>query len=369
MRRINMLDLTFSIFSLYGAILLFYRCVWQRTSGNEKSFMTFDMPELVSIIIPCRNEEDNIPILLNSIKNLSYPNLEVIVVDDNSTDATANIVRKHNCKLLSLSGKNKSWAGKPWACQQGANIATGEYLLFTDADTTLEKDSIERSISYMKIHKLDLMSSVPYHLCQDFWEKILCSFHVFLLAVTRPFAKDINRDQLFAIGQYMLFKKSSYLKIKGHESVKNYLVEDLSLAKEILKQDLNYGVYNGKALFSVRMYSNLDDFIAGWRRNIRGGIRTLQCSMIFEVGAFYFAALHTINMSHPIMDTISLVLCYSTLFISLKWMGDFSPISLLLTPLNFILFLWINVLSLFDTLLNRNYTWKERSYSTENIGQ
>ena len=119
----------------------------------------------------------------------------------------------------------------------------------------------------------------------------------------------------------------------------------------------------------VRMYSSLSDFIAGWRRNIRGGIRTLRSSMIIELGAFYFAALHSLNMHHPILDTTSTVLCYFTIFLAIKWLGDFSILSLLFIPLNFILFLWINLLSLLDTILSNNYTWKDRSYSTNEIGQ
>ena len=142
-----MLDLTFSIFSFYGAIVLFYRCVWQRSLASEKTYIYSDQAEKqyqLSYLVETKKK--NIPLLLSSIEKLSYPNLEVIVVDDNSTDKTAEIASNYNCKIISLNGKTHIGQENHGRAKRVRIKRLGNIYLFTDADTLIKKDAIERSI-------------------------------------------------------------------------------------------------------------------------------------------------------------------------------------------------------------------------------
>ena len=325
------LDLIFSILALYGSLVLVKRMVFDKIDG-ESSSTFLRQKDPVSIIIPCRNEEKNLPNLINSLLYVGYSNLEVIIVDDASTDNTAKIAEDSPFKLVRIEKKEQGWSGKTYASFVGASQAKGKYLLFTDADTLLDENCIDRSISFMKQRKLSILSALPYHENKEAWEKCLSTFHLFLLAVTKPFAKNINSKQFFAIGQFMVFTKESYEKYGGHKLIRNKLVDDLTIVKVYMDRGYSYGVYNGPSLFKVRMYSSLGDFIAGWRRNIRGGLKTLSFQMVFETICFYFAAIHTLGFNYPVIDLISICLCYGTILYSQSWLGSFYWFSPLLAP-------------------------------------
>lgn len=360
-------SLLLSFMGAYGALLLFYRLVWQRYALYTYTRETNSHDDDVSIIVPCRNEENNINTLLTTINAQSYDAIETIVVDDNSSDNTGKLAEAAGARLLTLSSKEEGWKGKPWACWQGSKISHGDYLLFTDADTTIDKTAISRSISYMKSRQLDLMSALPYHQNEDFWEKLLGVFHLFIIVVTKPYAKKIDPKQLYGIGQYLLFKKDAYEKINGHSSVKKLLVDDLTLINVLVSKGLNYGVYPAEPLYRVRMYDNFRDFIQGWKRHMRGGVRTLNFVMIIEMFALYSLFMNSSSLENPYLDIPALIVAIPTIIYGQKLIGNFSSWSVLFAPFSLLLFSIINLMALFDTLLQRDYTWKGRSYSPDTL--
>ena len=116
----------------------------------------------ISVIIPSRNEQDNLPIILDSILNQDYKNIEVIVVDDNSSDNTFDVASSYGVNVLSIKNKPSEWKGKTWACQKGAEISKGDFLLFIDADVYFKKDAISNIVKkYAKEQKV--ISIIPYH--------------------------------------------------------------------------------------------------------------------------------------------------------------------------------------------------------------
>lgn len=351
-----MSDLLFIFFGFSGLGLFVFR-LWPRKTIS--SCLVNEDPK-VSIIVPARNEEKNLPHLLASLKSLTYPRFEVIVVDDQSSDQTSVIAEKYDVKLVRGVPKPSDWGGKQWACQQGSLVAGGDYLLFTDADTYHHSDNLEKALSFMQKHQLDLMSALPFHRGKTIWESLLGPFHLLLLAVTAPY-NDPEPGRLFAIGQYLMFKKTAYLKLGGHASVKTKLVEDVPIANLALKKGLKFKVFTNSCLFEVRMYLSLSDFLQGWRRNFRAGFIESRLSAPFEVALMICGLLGSCQFSNP---HSWLLIAFSCSFLIWRQssIGNFSVFGIIFLPFSLFLFTWISLLSSFDLLTKAPLKWKDRSY-------
>ena len=144
-------------FALFCLRLLPLRTLWTGSASQAQAVSTTSWPR-VSIVVPARNEEHNMPLLLDSLAKLDYPDYEVVVVDDRSTDRTAAVIAAF-ANVRMVAGVERPtdirWGGKQWACVQGAAAATGDLLLFTDADTVHEPDSLRRAVA--------AMAAVPAH--------------------------------------------------------------------------------------------------------------------------------------------------------------------------------------------------------------
>lgn len=339
-----------------GLILLIYR-MWPRRAENGREV---ELP-FVSIIVPARNEEAVLDRLLRSLQALDYPRFEVIVVDDCSTDRTASIAAAYaGVRLIRGEERPAGWNGKQWACTQGARAAQGTYLLFTDADTVHKPDGLRAAITSMKNQSADGLSTLPEHECPDLWEKLCGPFHVILLAATNPYGRP-RVGQVYAIGQYLLFERGFYEKLGGHACVKDSWVEDIPLAHALLKAGGRWHVYRGEALFSVRMYLSLSDFIKGWRRNFRAGMSYSYPGTGLEITAFIAALIGAGQWADP----LALILILLTLLAMApmqKSLGKFSVWGLVLFPFSLGLFCYISALALYDLALKRPMIWKNRAY-------
>lgn len=235
----------------------------------------------LSIVIPARNESVSIENVLTSILATTYAPLEVIVVDDRSTDDTAILVERlatHDARLRLLRGEElpDGWMGKPWACHQGAAVATGRYLLFTDADTTHAPTLPEHAVGSMEASGADLLTLTTRQECLSFWERIVMPQILVLLGIRYPPAL-INRatrpDQLVANGQYIMLRREAYDAVGGHGAVQHEIVEDLALAQTFLRRGFRVRMMFGEELISTRMYRSLGEMIEGWSKNLYLGAR------------------------------------------------------------------------------------------------
>lgn len=352
-----MTDYVFIGIALIGIIGLVVN-LWPRGEHEDNSPHA-SMP-LVSIIVPARNEAHNIGIILSSLVALKYPNKEIIVVNDQSQDDTAAIAERYGIKVVNGVERPSGWRGKQWAAQQGADAAGGEYLLFTDADTEHVPDGLERALRFMRSKGLDMMSALPFHNSQTLWEKLLGPFHLILLAATSPYGTP-RIKRVFAIGQYLLFKRESYVALGGHEVVKGDYVEDLPLANNCIARALKYGVYKNEGLFTVRMYGSLAEFVRGWRRNFRAGMKMSSRVSTIEVATYFAAATGAFQFG----SILALGICLTTLvFFALiqSRYGKFSVLGPILFPFSLGLFLWISLLAAYDEALSRPLIWKNRAY-------
>lgn len=263
-----------TIFLLIFVNFLINCFVFRDTSNYIIPGSIKDNPPLISILIPARNEEKNIKRCLRSLIRQDYPNIEIIVLDDNSADKTASVVSdyaKKNKKIKLISGKPLpfGWLGKSFACQQLADASNGRYILFTDADTLHFKNSVSSAFAAMLANNLDAVSIFARQITVTIHERMMVPFANYFLLSFLPLLLVLrSKKQLFctAIGQFMLFKKSIYQKIGGHRSVKKEILEDIHISKQVKKHGFKFMIFDGKNNFYCRMYRSLGGVIKGYSK-------------------------------------------------------------------------------------------------------
>ena len=235
----------------------------------------------VSVIIPARNEAVNIEACLDSITKSSYPNFEVIVINDRSEDETAALARSMspgNAKrLVVIDGEElpEGWLGKPWACHQGANAASSQLLLFTDSDTTHGIDLLNRSVLGIQEEEADLLNVIGFQLMESFWE-CLVQPQIFMMILfyfpnLEQSARSSRWRDAVANGQFILMPRVSYEAIGGHESVRDRVIEDVALAQLVKRSGGILAIRLAMDDLTTRMYRSLSGLIAGWSRLFRMG--------------------------------------------------------------------------------------------------
>ena len=234
---------------------------------------------LVSVVIPARNESSTIRTVLGSILATAYHPIEVLVVDDRSTDDTGAIVETFgDPRLRLIRGEElpEGWYGKPWACYQGYRAARGEILLFTDADTRHAPGLLGRAVGSLIDERAGLVTVAPLQRCVTFWERVVMPQIWFLLALRYP-PGAVNRARrerdVIANGQFILTTRQAYEAAGTHAAVRHEVAEDLALAQAFLRQGLKLHFAFAERLMETRMYLGLSHLVEGWSKNIYLGGR------------------------------------------------------------------------------------------------
>jgi chlorobactene glucosyltransferase len=266
--------------------------------------MPEDVPHagsLVSILVPARNEALNIERCVRSLLSQKYAPFELIVLDDGSTDATPELLRRlameSRGRMRVLQGEPlpDGWHGKSWACDQLGRQAKGELLLFTDADTMHEPDALRRTVAALKASKADMLSLMPRQELSSFWEKLVVPLiHVILMCYLPLRLVRTSRKAAFcfANGQYILFRRHFYDRINGHAAVKDALVEDVWLCKSVKKAGGTVAAFNGSDIVSCRMYRNFREIWEGFSKNLFAALGYSTpglLALIMMVAALYIA--------------------------------------------------------------------------------
>lgn len=317
----------------------------------------------VSVILPVRNEASNLTGCIASLLTLGAG--EIIVVDDQSTDTTALLLQQlatQYPQILALTApaKPEGWLGKSWACQIGAERASGAFLLFTDADTRHLPGSLQASLQELNDSALDLLSALPYHASETLWERLMSPLQLIALAVTAPFDRPKPR-RLYAIGQYLLFRREAYQHLGGHAARKGALAEDLHFARECLQQQLNYGV-SRQRFYEVRMYATLAEFLAGWRRLCLLGLDFSSPWAGPEVILYYLAFSGGAQLGLTPASAGLIFLMVWLCWLLQPRLGRFSLLGPLLFPLALGCFALATGLSLCDRLRG-SVSWRGRRYN------
>lgn len=262
-------------------IVAWARMARSKFLDDESSDLPPNAPR-VTVIVPARNESRNIAACLRSILTSSYQPLEVVMVNDHSTDDTASIARAlmgEDARLIVIDNPDlpPDWFGKQWACQTGANSASGEILIFVDADTQACSDLVTRSVNGMLRTGADFYSVLGRQEMVTFWERLL-QMQVFTVLMTRFGGTEIvNRAKKasakIANGQYLMVRRATYEEFGGHALVRGYVAEDLMLAQRYFELGKKTVLIMGMDQLSTRMYTSLSELIGGWRKNLYAGGR------------------------------------------------------------------------------------------------
>lgn len=322
----------------------------------------------VSILIPARNEEENILKLLESIHQQDYQNFEVIVLDDNSEDQTFQIVNNFcsaHPKFRIIKGKAlpKGWLGKNFACHQLSEQAKGSWLLFLDADEEVKEGLINSAIYRMYIGKLSLLSLFTNQTTLTIGEKSVVPLMHFLLLNLLPL-RLVKLSKLpslaAASGQFMLFDAERYKEFNWHQSVKGKVVEDIEIMKKIKSKDLRGEVLLANGFIFCRMYKNYTACLNGFSKNILAGfsnsILALTIYIIFVVfGPLFILAFGNFQLFYFALTLI----IFSRIMISYL-SGQNVLVNLIFHPLQMLNLFILALLSIKQSL-TKTVRWKGRT--------
>ena len=366
------------------AILLVMGCIALVNVLVIRSLHRADRPAsspLVSVLVPARNESENIGICLSTLAEQDYPRFEVIVLDDGSVDDTRAITEqwsrsKSNVRVVSGKPLPKGWAGKAHACHQLSQLAQGDLLMFVDADTVHDRHSISASVAAMQSSGADLLTVIPHQRMESFWERTvlpLLHFNTFSYLPLPLVWGSKNPKFAMANGQLMLFSRVVYDAIGGHEAVQTALVEDVWLSRLVKSHGRRLVIMDGGDVVSCRMYASFGDIWEGFSKNLFAGFRysvaamtaVILFSLVTSVVPFILLALYALATSAPVPAVI-LVQAQTgiILLIRLLFAGRFrmNLFSIPLHPLAVLVFLTIAVNSCIWVLAGGGSRWKGRRY-------
>ncbi|MEI6085177.1 MAG: glycosyltransferase [Verrucomicrobiota bacterium] len=307
------------------------------------------MGSSLTIIIPARNEEHNLPVLLRSINAQSSRPLEVLVVDDGSTDCTAAVAREFGATVIASQSLPDGWRGKTWACHQGAQAARGELLLFLDADAWFESDGLAKVLA----NYTDGAFSVgPYHAVRKPYEQLSAFFNLVMTASTVP-------GGLF--GAMLLVDSESYRRVGGHAAVQGRTLENFFLAALFRKAGIPARSVTGKRMLAFRMYPNgLRELVEGWTKGFASGAgQTPKPRLLLLVVWMIVLMLPVVLLPFTVWAAVAYLFCAAHVAWVSRRVGAFRWYTAALYPIPLIFFFVVFARSALRS--GKQVTWKGRA--------
>jgi len=276
---------------IFGFLVL-WRIPLCRRAEEERSGI-----RRVSVIIPARNEEHNLPRLLSSFEVQETRPLEILVVDDGSTDGTAAAAVEHGAKVIVSEPLPEGWKGKTWACHQGAAAARGEILLFMDADTWLEPGGLRRILDTF-LEDGGVISVGPHHRTERAYEDLSLYFNLMMTMGIGAFTVfGDNRRPVGLFGQFLALDAVSYRESGGHAGVRAHTLENMYLAERLRMKNIPFRCYGGRGSLSMRMYpAGIRDLIDGWSKAFISGAARVPLPLISAIVAWITGSILAMAM-------------------------------------------------------------------------
>jgi chlorobactene glucosyltransferase len=332
----------------------------------------------VSVLVPARNEANNIANCLTGLCAQTYPNFEIIVLDDHSDDETAAIVRDFAAKyphvrLLDGRPLPLEWTGKNWACQQLSAAATGTIYIFTDADNTHAPHAVEHTVRWMQRYDLSMMSAFPEQRTVTMPEQLAVPVVDMFVYAGLPLWLTYHSaypSLAAANGQWIAFTRQAYIELGGHLSVRKHVVEDIELSRAVKQRGFRMITTAGTGTVFCRMYSSFDEVWNGFTKNLFGlvGYNTigffalmtmLFITCILPYFTVWFADYRWISLGAIVLNMAL------RLLIALKYKHPILP-SVVLHPvgIGFVIAIGINSLR---NVKRGKIQWKNRDIDTSTL--
>jgi glycosyltransferase involved in cell wall biosynthesis len=321
----------------------------------------------VSILIPARNEENNILNLLQSIRQQNYTNYEVIILDDDSSDRTYELCEafaKQHSNFRVIKGKPlpPGWLGKTYACHQLAQEAKGSFLLFLDADERVYDDLINSAVYRIKSKHLALLSLFTNQEMYTQGERLVVPLMHYILLNLLPIRLIyLSKNPSFAAasGQFMLFHAAWYRQHKWHEAAKDRVVEDIEIMKLVKIQKLRGESLLANGLISCRMYTNYRDAITGFSKNFLAPFNYSILGFLFYLLIVIGGPLLVITtLNWPLILMMFGLIILSRIMISLA-SGQSAWYNVVLHPVQMLSLAFIGFYAIQNQLTGNN-VWKGR---------
>lgn len=367
-----------------GGLIVFALNLVLNLKALKKPSSDGKLPEpvpLVSVLIPARDEEANIENCLKSLQKQDYPNLEILVLDDSSSDGTANLVERmattdDRIQLLKGEPLPQGWAGKPFACYQLAEKAKGAWLLFTDADTVHASHMMRSVLSLALKYRCSLLSGFPRQLTTSLSHRVAIPVLYFVILSWFPLwwlQRSKKPKPSLAIGQFLLFPREEYWRIGGHKAVRSRILEDVWLGGEVNRHGGRHMAIDLSPVVSCSMYQNISSMWEGFVKWIYSVaalsslalIGLLLAGFIFFIAPFYwlwqiaFVATSSTGLQFLIVSQV-------TVIIGMRWVTDkrfkAPVVSALLHPLGFSFLFAACLYGASRRVFGARVGWKKRLY-------
>jgi glycosyltransferase involved in cell wall biosynthesis len=351
-------------FTLIQLVIALMNLLWETTLPESAGHSS----DLVSVLIPARNEENNIRNILQDLIKQEYSNIEIIVFDDQSEDKTRERVRAfaatdNRISLVSSEGLPEGWLGKNFACHSLSKHSKGSYLLFVDADVRIKNNTIGRSVSFSGKHGLSLISIFPKQIIGSAGERLTVPNMNYILLTLLPLIlvrKSGFSSLSAANGQFMFFRADEYHSIEPHRLMKSDKVEDISIARYLKQNRKKISCLVGDDDINCRMYKGFNEAVAGFSKNVIAffGNSFLLAVMFWLVTTFGFLA---VLLSLPGWLFITYLSAYvlTRIFTSITSRQNLYYNLIFIIPLQ--LSMGIFIYKAFINKIFRNYQWKGRN--------
>ncbi|MBM7681299.1 glycosyltransferase involved in cell wall biosynthesis [Pullulanibacillus pueri] len=320
----------------------------------------------LSIIIPARNEEENIAHLLDSLHAQTYHPYEIIVVNDGSSDQTKAVAESYGVKVIDCPKLPQGWTGKTWAVWNGFLRSTGELIAFLDADIRLAPQALEILLKARQ-KSGGVLSIVPYHFTKKLYERLALVFNILgVFAFTSPFEIKNPRKGLY--GSCILTTREDYEKVKGHDSIKSEILDDLNLGARFIEEGIAVHNYIGGDLVAFRMYpQGIKSEFQGFGKGAVLSTTSLRAPTLLFVVLWILGLvvsesfLFFLETSFFLPLFIGYLLYMLQIVYFVKFVGRFGFIMPIFHILSTLFFLIVILYSVYQVVFLKEVTWKGRT--------
>jgi len=402
---ITLTVLMFAIFSAWLYFLIYTIISFKRlpklesVNQQQQHAVVRDESPKVSVILPARNEEKYIAKCLDSLLKQSYPNFEIVAINDSSSDKTGEIIQRYhivNSKVVAINAEPKPeevWIGKNWACYQGYLNSTGEILLFTDADTVHSTSTMSLAVTYLTKQGLDALTAIPKILLEEnIWIKITLPL-LWTLSYAKYSALRANNPKSkigYFFGSFFIITRKTYEAVGTHEAVKSEIVEDGALGRKVKEEKFNLRVVRGERYIQAIWARDFNTLWGGLRRlMIPLYQRERTNALLMTVSSFLLLLLpfillpfllfstttttttilsiddgyYSVNKFLLLIDITTIALLFSTSAIQSKYTLFQNTLYTLGSPLAGVIIFFSFISSILDAAKKNAVNWKGRLYT------